>query len=175
MIPVDDLESFGPAMRALTEKQRRYVLAMLANPFGNPTRWARDAGYSDVKEGAKVRAHFLAHNPAIERAVNEVARQWLTTRGPILGIAVMMRTAANPDHPKQLRAAEMLANRAGFHETTEHTVNVNHSDRTGVAMAERIRALAGVLGVDADRLLGLNAPVTEPVKLIEGEVTHEET
>jgi hypothetical protein len=37
----------GPAMRALTDKQRKFVMAALADPEGNPVAWARLAGYRD--------------------------------------------------------------------------------------------------------------------------------
>lgn len=164
---MNDTTRFGPKMAALTEKQRGYVLAMLASPFGNPTQWARTAGYSDVKEGAKVRAHGLAHDPRIAEAADEVARQHLGTMGPVLGLAVAIRIAKNPKHPKQLRAAEMLLNRVGLHEKTEHLVTVDHSVNAA-GMVERIKAAAALLGVDAAALLGGNTP--EPLKLIEGEV-----
>lgn len=166
----DDIYEYGPAMRKLTRQQQLYVFAMLTEPFGNPTQWARIAGYSDAAEGAiRVRGHELSHNPKITAAVNEVAQRHLTTLGPVLGLSVMMKIARDPAHPKQLRAAEMLANRSGFHEKTEHTVSVHHTDRTGSAMVERIKELAQMLGIDAAKLIGVN-DAAEP-KLIEGTVT----
>lgn len=157
---------WGPAMSELTDLQRRYVLAMLTDPLGNPSRWARDAGYDDRNDGAKVQGHYLSHNPKIQAAATEVARTHLGTFGPALGIGVMMMIARNPDHKDQLKAAAMLANRTGFHETSEHTVRVEHTDRTGAALIERIGRLAAALGVDATGLLGVNAAPRQ----IEGEV-----
>lgn len=165
----DGTPYYGPAMAELTEKQQAYVLAMLADPFGNPTSWARAAGYSDVKEGAKVRGHYLSHDKRIEAAVQEVARAHLHTYGPLLGIAVAMRIARDESHPKQLMAAQALLNRTGFHETSEHRVTMEHTDRTGAAMARRIRELAEALGLDPAKLLGANAG-PEPMKVIEGQV-----
>jgi hypothetical protein len=161
----DDLVTLGPAMRALTQMQRKFVLAMAADPFGNAARWARAAGYSDKSEAAKVQGHHLVHDPRIEAAAMEVARGTFQALGPLLATSVMLRAARNPKHPKQLRAAEMIANRVGLHEMTEHVVSVNHSDRTGEAMVERIKQLSQALGVDPAKLLGVNAG---PV--IEGEV-----
>jgi phage terminase small subunit len=161
----EEIEGYGPAMRALTEKQQRYVLAMLADPFGNATQWARAAGYSDKSEGAKVAAFHNAHNPLIEAAANEVARQYLGTMGPVLGVAVAMRIARDAKHPKQLRAAEMLLNRVGLHEKTEHHV-VTHGG--GGDILQRITDAASLLGVDPAALLGANTPV--PMKVIEGTV-----
>jgi hypothetical protein len=171
----DEIEFRGPAMRALTEKQQRYVLAMLADPFGNPTKWARAAGYSDASGGAKVKAHYLSHDPRIEAAVQEVARTALNGRGPLLGLAVVMRAAANPKDKNHFKAGVALLNRTGFHETTEHHVNVNHTDGTGQAMVARIKDLAGALGMDPAALLGVNAMPAEPMKLIEGEVVEEKS
>lgn len=155
----DDLESvpLGPAMSALTQLQRAFVLAMIAEPLATPTEWARAAGY-DQNGSDRVAGHHLSRSPKIEAAASELARAHLNTFGPVLGIGVMMMVARNPDHRDQLKAAAMLANRTGFHEVTEQVVSVTHKDRRGEAMETRIRQLAQQLGVDADMLLGANAP-----------------
>ncbi len=167
---MDEEIPIGPAMSALTVLQRGFVLAMLSDPLATPSEWARAAGY-DPHGSDRVAGHHLSRNPKIEAAARELATANLNTFGPVLGIGVMMMIARNTAHPKQLRAAEMLANRSGFHETTEHLVNVNHTDRTGAAMAKRIEQLAGVLGIDPGQLLGVNAAPAP--KMIEGEVTRE--
>lgn len=167
MVPgMDEITEFGPAMSALTPKQRLFVLAMLADPFGNAARWARAAGYSDVKEGAKVRGFKALHSPAVRAAAFELARGQLDARGPILAVEGLLRVAAKPKHKKHLQALLEVANRVGFPASTEHNVNVNHSDRTGMAMVERIAKIAGMLGIDPGQLLGVNAAP----KLIEGKV-----
>lgn len=178
-VPMEGVEvqSFGPKMTALTEKQRGYVLAMLTDPLGNPTAWARAAGYADGgPKSALIRktAHYLAHDDRIMEAAQEEARRHLNTIGPVLGIGVMMQIARSKGHKQQLAAAQALANRAGFHETSEHKVTVDHNDRTGSAMIERIKQVAALLGVDAGKLLGVNASdevekIDMPL-LIEGEV-----
>lgn len=161
------IEGYGPKMGALTEKQRRYVLAMLSDPLGNPTAWARAAGYSDVKEGAKVRGHHLAHDDRITEAAQEEAQRHLLTVGPVLAVGVMMRIARTKGHKDQLRAAEALANRAGLHEVSEQRVNVTKTDRTGAAMIARIRELARGLGLDEAQLLGANAAPALPLVIEE--------
>jgi hypothetical protein len=133
-----DLDTLGPAMRALTEKQRRFVLAMASDPFGNAASWARAAGYSDTKEGAKVRGHHLIHDPRVEEAVREYATSSLGTLGPMLAASGMLRIAKNPRHPKHLRALELIANRVGMHEKTEHKVTVDHGDRSPEGIERRI-------------------------------------
>lgn len=166
----EDFE-FGPAMAALKPLQQRFVLAMASDPFGNGAKWARMAGYSDVKERCKVTAHRLLHSPAIEAAVLEVGQSMLTTVGPILAAHVILRAAADSKNKKQLRAAEMLANRVGLHEVQE--VHVTKTDRTGAAMVARIKALAAKHGLDAERLLGGNlalpAPEPKEVNLVSRE------
>lgn len=164
MEPDTDLDTFGPAMRALTPLRRRFVMVMAADPFGNPTRWVRAAGYQNSEGGLRVQGHALIHDPKIEEAVREYGMSALGTLGPLLATAGMLRIARNPKHPKHLKALELIANRVGMHEQTEHVVNVNHSDRTGAAMAERIKQMAGMLGIDPGQLLGVNAGP----KLIEG-------
>lgn len=156
---------YGPAWRSLSDKQRAYVLQMASNPLGTPTQWARDAGYSDHKERAKVAGHLCAHNPRVAAAAQEVARATAHTIGPLLGLAVALRIAKNDDHPKQLNAAIALMDRGGLPAQTQHTVAVHHTDGTGDALIERIKRAAAALGVSANDLLGVNAP-----KLIEGEV-----
>lgn len=156
------MDDYGPAMRALNEMQRKFVLAMAADPFGSQKDWAIAAGYSDVSDGAKVRGHHLVHNPKIQAAVYEVSRALMQTNGPMIAAVGMLKIAQNPNHPRHTWALEALANRVGLHEQTEHTVRVEHTDRTGKAMAERISALAQQLGMDASKLLGVNEP-----KLIE--------
>jgi hypothetical protein len=159
-----NVDLYGPAMRALTPLQRRFVLAMASDPFGNSARWARAAGYSNVKEGAKVRGHFLIHDARIEAAAFEVARARLDCEGPLLATAGLLRIARDRNHPKHARAVEMLANRVGLHEVQE--VHVRRTDATGEGIVARIKALAADLGVDPAQLLGVNAAAPAP-KLIE--------
>lgn len=149
-------------MSALTERQRKYVLAMACNPFGTPSDWAEAAGYSQHGAGSRVAGHYNKHNPRIEAAVSEVAQSLLYTEGPMLAAAGLLQIARNPNHPKHLRALETLANRVGLHETSEHTVKVQHTDVTGTALMGRIKALAEKLGMDQTKLIGGNA-VAAPV------------
>lgn len=161
----DDAPQWGPAMRALSEQQRQFVLAMLSEPFKPAVHWARVAGYSDTAGGAKVRAHHLIYNPKVEAAVAEVSRSTMNLVGPVLATQGLIRIARNPKHKRHHWALEKLANRVGFHETTEHKVTVAHS-MDPAETVKRIQAAAAALGVDPATLLGANAPM----KLIEGEV-----
>lgn len=163
-IPDEDIEDYGPAMQALTVKQRLYVFAMMSDPMGNPTRWARAAGYSDASEACKVKGHFLSRSQKVMDAAQEEARRHLNSTGSVLGVGVMMMIAKNKRHKDQLRAAEALANRGVFQAKTEHKVVVEHIDDT--RMLEFANRLATELGVDRGKLIGFNAGGG---KVIEGE------
>lgn len=153
-------------MARLTEKQRNYIKAQASAPFGNPTHWAKLAGYSDKSSAAKVVAHYLAHDPRIEEAAHEYASHLMHRDGPILAISVMMRIARNDKHPRQLQAAEAIADRIGLHRLSEHKIVVEHQSTE--AMVARIKELAQKLGMDAEALLGANMKDVTP-KQIEGE------
>lgn len=159
---MDEFTELGPAMRALNERQRKFVLAMASDPFGNASKWARAAGYSDKSGAARVRGHYLVYHPMIEAAAFEVAAGLMGSVGPILAAQGMLRAAANPKHKKHMQAVEMLANRVGLHEVKE--VRVKRTDETGEALIERVKRLARELGVDPDSLIGANV---EGPKLIE--------
>lgn len=152
-------EEFGPAMRALTEKQRQFVLAMAASPFGTAADWAREAGYSDSGEACKVRGSELTHNPKVQAAVAEHGRSYLNAVGPIVAVTGMLKIAQDPKHKQHLQAIEMIANRVGLHEKVESHVTVEHKDMTGEALAARIKQLGAKYGLDTSKLLG--PPVVE--------------
>jgi hypothetical protein len=157
-------------MRALTEQQRRYVRAMMSNPFSCPTMWCRTAGYSDRSAAAKVRAHTLSHSPKIAAAVAELSRQMLMAEGPTVGVAVMLKIAKTNGHPLQLKAAEGLLDRTGFGVQTEHRVVVDDVRRDPAVMLARVRELAAQFGIDADRLLrgeGMKALASTEAPVIE--------
>lgn len=129
---------FGPKMLALRERERRFVWAFLLNSMTdgreNGAQAARDAGYSDVAEGCKVRAHGLLHREDVLDAMNEVAGREL--RGlAVPAVVALSKLVAKPDHPEHRKAIEMVLNRVGHHERTSVEVNVggrvevNHTDQ----------------------------------------------
>jgi phage terminase small subunit len=152
----------GPCMAVLTERQRKFVLAMASDPYGSQASWARAAGYSNANEACRTRAFELLRDPRIEAATFEVARAVMATVGPVLAMHVLTQTAADPKHPQQVRAAELIANRTGFSEKQQ--IEVVHRDLTGDALIARLRALAERNGLDAEKLLGISgAKVIEHV------------
>src|SRR4051812_1016532 len=110
----DEIE-YGPSMSALTERQRKFVLAMIEVPGGSHAKAARLAGYSDVKEGAKVRGHYAAHNPAVQAAIREEAGKRLNGLS-VIAASVMMDAMLDPKVPTKdkLKAAAAVLDRTGF-------------------------------------------------------------
>lgn len=151
----DDL---SPCMSRLTEQQRRFVIALLMQTVANPTQAARDAGYSDVAEGAKVRAHELMHNDKILAALKEEMGKRIAL-GAIVGIYGLQAIAADPDHKDHLKACVALADRGGYSPIVQQEIKVEHTDRTGAALMDRIRELAKKHGMDAEALLAGQRPV----------------
>jgi hypothetical protein len=147
---------FGPCMMVLSEKRRRFVLAMLSDPFASQAEWARLAGYSDKADGAKVRASEALQDPKVQAAALEISRATLGTLGPVLAAAGLLRIAADPKHPQYVKALELIANRVGLQEKQQ--IEVTHRDLTGDAVMERISSLAARYGLDAGKLLGVLEP-----------------
>lgn len=150
----DDTE-YGPAMAALNDRQRRFVLAMLNIPGCSHARAAREAGYSDVKDGAKVRGHYAAHSPKVQAALREEAGKRLNGLS-VIAANVMMDIMIDEDAPlkDKLKAASAVLDRTGFAASQNINVNKTITDQSGAAIMERIRALASKHGLDERKLLG---------------------
>jgi hypothetical protein len=167
----DDLGVLGPAMSALTARRRQFVVILLQQVRPNYLRAADTAGFAPAGPDTipkKRRAVLkqigwrLAHDERVIAAINEEVSKRFRSAGALIGLAVMTRIAQTKGHKDQLRAAEMLASRAGFGAEQNINVNHNHVDLTGKAMMDRIRVLAEKHGLDPAKLLGGNAaPVIE--------------
>lgn len=90
--------------------------------------------------------------PKITAAVFEVSRQLLTTVGPSVATQALLRIASDRKHRHHLKAAELIANRVGLHETRE--VVVKHAEESLEAKIEQVRLLARILRIDPEPLLG---------------------
>lgn len=155
----DEIAGLGPAMSLLNERQRILIKTLIDYPGMSNVDAARHAGYGGEKAAAnpdvmkQCAFQALSTEKMIAALQEEVSRRY-RSRGAIVGLNVMLEIAADPAHKDRLRAADMLASRAGFHSVQEH--RVTHTDQTGEEMVEKIRRLAVVLGVDPARLLGGN-------------------
>jgi len=136
----DDPE-YGPAMQALSEKQRGFVLAMIEVPGCSHAEAARRAGYSDASEGAKVRGHYCAHNPAIQEAIREEAGKRLNASSLAAAGVLMTLLTDEAILPKdRIKAAGMLLDRSGF--GAAQTINVNKTVTRKVDTAEAMSRIA---------------------------------
>src|SRR6266571_5005785 len=106
---------YGPAMQALSERQRAFVMAIIEYPGITQADAARRAGYSDVKEGAKVRGHYCAHNPAVQAAMREEAGKRLNSSSLMAANVLLELLQDDAVEPKdRIKAAGMLLDRSGF-------------------------------------------------------------
>jgi phage terminase small subunit len=144
----------GPRMQALPERERKFVWFYLTNEGPpNGAQAARDAGYSDSSEGAKVRAHALLHRERVILALEEVGKQ--AFRG-LLGPAVKAaaQLIQNEKHADHSKAVFTTLARLGLGEKSSVDVNVsgevsvNHTD----AALNDLRTLLG-LGVAREKLI----------------------
>jgi len=156
----DDFE-FGPKMRALTERQRLFVLELVMDPLLSKSEAARRAGYSDLSEGAKVTAHRLIHDQRIIDAMHEQAgrRLWSLSMKAVHRIEQMLDSE---DGKTVLKGALGVLDRVGF--AAQQNININQTvtDQSGKAIIDRIRALANKHGLDPQLLLS-NKPAAPVV------------
>lgn len=159
-----EIERFGPAMLVLGDRQRKFVLALLNQKKPNYASAARVAGYSDTKEGAKVRGHHLAHDGRVIAALHEEAKKRFRLLG-WLGVKGLADIAADPKHPDHYRANKDLADRFGFMAAQEHHVVHEEKRATPAQKLQEIKELCEFLDVpfDPSRFLGSN-----PLPMIEG-------
>lgn len=147
-----DEAALGPAMLALNEQQRKFVLEYVNGPslgYGAATRAARAAGinYSAVR----VRACQLLHHPKIQSALHEIGGRRVRAAA-FAAIANVEAIAKDREHRDCLKACAMLLDRGGFSVETVHTVKVERSPEIIIAatdeIVERIRQAAMRVGLD---------------------------
>lgn len=148
--PLSELPEAVQALR--TERERVFVWTYMLNG-ANGSKAAKAAGYSDVKEGAKVRAHMLLQREDIQAALRELSIRYLHSLAPIA--LFKLRKHLNSDNERvSLKATDMVLARTGFSERTAldvtvgGTVTVNHKD---AAVADLRRMIA--LGAPEDKLI----------------------
>jgi hypothetical protein len=137
-----------------TDQQRRFVWAMLCTG-GDGAEAARMAGASDHLDAAKVYACRSMQNPAIVEALREVTTsQFEASALMAAGVLIEIAQDKTKKAKDRLNAAEAILNRTGFSPVQTFNVNKTVTDLRGDALLERLRVVAGVLGVDVGRLIG---------------------
>lgn len=169
----DEKNDYGPAMAALSDRQRAFVMAMIELPGCTQAHAARVAGYSDVAEGAKVRGHYCAHNPAVQEAIREEAGKRLNASS-LMAAGVLLKLLGDDkvDAKDRIRAAGMLLDRSGFGAAQTINVNKTVTRRLDVsAAAQRIAEFRRRFPEQFAKLVeGSDDVSRESPKLIEGEV-----
>jgi phage terminase small subunit len=168
-VELPPIQELGEKMRALpNDRMRRFVIALLELGGIDNTRAALLAGYKGNPNGLRVQAHSLAHDPRVLEAIDEEARRRLHS-GTIMAVSVLMQVAAGKISAKvneRLKAVDMILNRVGISEKTEHTVKVENVGATDESMLKRIVFLAGQQGLDPAKLLGF----TPSLPIVDAEV-----
>jgi phage terminase small subunit len=159
---MSDDKEFGPAMAALNERQRAFVMAMIEFPGITQAKAAERAGYQNSPGGMRVQGHYLAHHPGVQAAIREEAGKRLNSLS-LLAANVMADVMLDPEAPlkEKLKAAAAVLDRTGFAAAQNINVNKTVTDNSGKAVLERIERAAAALGIDPTALLGL-----APMKVI---------
>lgn len=171
-VTLPDEGEWGPAFAALpSDRQRLFVIALVNQGGKNASRAYLEAGYTVANRNvADVGAHRLSHDAAVQAAIREQSFKRMGAAGlAATSLLVDIITADEQSGVKishKLKAASMIMNRTGLHETTEHVVTTERklNDHEKV---EKIIATAKALGLDPKTLLGQAGIVLDPVKTID--------
>jgi hypothetical protein len=142
-----DVADLGPAMSALTPLERGFVIAKVYYGLDNSNA-CRAAGYAEST--ATDRAYEISHREDVQAAILEVGKALLRGEGArsiLTMVKIRDDERVRPD--VRLRAAEMIANRSGFHVSTEHHEHFHHHV-SEAEMDRRILALAAELGMSPE-------------------------
>lgn len=148
----------GPAMAALNDRQRAFVLAKTLNGASNADA-AKLAGYAGDSDTLKTTGYRLAHDPRVQAALQEEAVKLMRDHAPVM-IEVLHSIAINPQNdPKaRIKAASELLSRSGLGSISEHKITVERTDRTRdpQTVAAEIIAMGRQMGLELDpkHLLG---------------------
>lgn len=149
------LADLPEAMQSLrTERERLFVWNYMWNG-GNGAAAARVAGYSDVKDGAKVRAHGLMVREDILEALRALGTKYLFSLQPLALVKLREHLMSKNEKISQ-KAVDMTLSRTGLSERTAVDLNLNGE----VRVVDHERAAVA----DLKRLLELGVP---EAKLIE--------
>lgn len=155
---------FGPAMMALTAKERLFVIALVESGM-NQSKAYIAAGYSASSvQVITAESSRIAHRPKVITAMREEAERRLKG-GALLAAVAIMEIASDPMHKDRFKAASRLLDQNGLVVTTKHEVHViDH--RTTQQLIARATDLAGRLGMDPAKLLGTYAAAQLPAPVV---------
>jgi phage terminase small subunit len=104
----DDTRGLGPAMKALTPKHRRFVIALFEFPkrHGRVAAAARAAGYGldSDPDSVAVMGHQISHREDVQKAIAEFALKRVHVNAPD-AVAAFEQIMSDPLHKDRLKAA----------------------------------------------------------------------
>lgn len=139
----------GPAMLALTERQRKFVTILVEGGMNNHGRAAMEAGYpggSDQYHSmARATGWRLTHSPRVQAAIKEELSRRMNVAA-VIGQRIMEEIAEDPTKSAnvRLKAAEGLLKFGGMTPVKEtkqtKNINVTVEDRTkkAISLMERL-------------------------------------
>ena len=151
--PADTLQpEFGPAMRALpNDRWRKFARALASGPQGHGklVRAYRSSGFHAAPRNAAREAHTDVPGDdrviaAVAEEVEEVPPRW-SPRGGLC----LVRHGSRSQAPRSCAGCCHGARSRSIRPRRQ--IHVVKTDMTGAAMIERIKELAKVLGIDAER------------------------
>jgi phage terminase small subunit len=150
----------GPKMSALVPKRQAFVRALMNQGTRNASDAYRTAGYSQNSDlSVRVNASILMHDEAVQEAIQEEAKRRITAMLP-LAIETVATIMENPQEggATRLKAATVVMDRGGVHAVSERIVSEAPLERDP-DQVKRIMALAQVLGLPIEQLLGSRIPM----------------
>jgi phage terminase small subunit len=129
---------------ALTERQTRFLEAYACH--GIAAKAARETGYSDKSEAAKVTAHRVLKKPEAQEYLHNLLLKALSTHAPY-AVKVIRDLAEHAESEAvKLQACKELLDRAGFTLAQKHEIIVT-DQRSTEEIEASIRAHAEELGL----------------------------
>ena len=162
----DLVGEMGPAMRALTEKERRFVLALYELPAGRGalTKAALRAGYGGNYKSTRQIAHALWQSDKIRKAFAETGYRYIGVTS-VAAIQAARELIFQPEHPDHLKACRMFIDRGWpLENLTKQQIDVTHTQRVELDPRMMLR-LAEELNVPLEKLVGASRPPDEMAKL----------
>lgn len=156
----EETEALGPCMKAISEQQRAYVIALCTTGCSE-VQAALAAGYGSTS--ATHEAKMNTANQAVWRfrrmpSMIDAQREEVEKRlnsGVALAANALLAMVLDPGNKHHYKAVDRLLGQAGMVVATKHEVSVTHKEerRTDKEILDRIHALADKHGIDIARLL----------------------
>jgi phage terminase small subunit len=142
-LPDPDPSELGPAMLACTALQRRFVRGFVSAGGKNLSAIAEAAGYSNVRDGAKVRAQECLHNPKVLEAVREEVGRTFTPMAVMASHTLRQLAEKGESEKVRLAAADKILGHAGFVVQSKQEIIVRRED--GRSTADLMSAMQRLL------------------------------